>query len=188
MKILLSATLALLLLGCSSEQSSSAKEEVTQSVQKVAEVTKVVKKEVEVTAKKAVEKTVNLVEESENIVAKKDAVVKKTVESKKVLVQKPTKVVVHKKPVKEVTEPVVAKINGAKLFVKCASCHGQNAEKKALNKSNIIKGWSTDKTITAINGYKDGSYGSSMKGVMKPQVAKLTKAEVQALAEYISKL
>ena len=180
MKILLSATLALLLLGCSSEQSSSAKEEVTQSVQKVTEVAQVVKKVVEVTTKKVAEKTVNLVEKEDNIVAKQDDVVQKQVESKKV--------VVPKKVVKEVPKPVIAKIDGAKLFKKCTSCHGQNAEKKALNKSNIIKGWSIDKTIAAINGYKDGSYGSSMKGVMKPQVAKLTKAEVQALAEYISKL
>jgi len=158
MKILLSATLALLLLGCSSEQSSSSKEEVAQSVQKVAQVAKVVKKELEVSAKKVVEKSVNLVEKTDKIVAK------------------------------EVPKPVIAKIDTAKLFKKCASCHGQNAEKKALNKSHVIQGWSTEKITTAINGYKDGSYGSSMKGVMKPQVAKLTKAEVQVLAEYISKL
>jgi len=159
MKILLSATLALLLLGCSNEQSSSTKEEVTQSVEKVA---KTVKKEVETTKKKVVKKS--------------DEVVEKIVTT------------VEKKIVKETPKPVVLKIDGAQLFSKCISCHGKNAEKKALNKSNVIKGWSTDKTITAINGYKDGSYGSSMKGVMKPQVSKLTEAEVQALAEYISKL
>ena len=147
MKIFLSATLALLLLGCSNEESSSSKEEVQQSVQKA---TKIVKKEIETTTKK-------VVKESDEVV-------------------------------KKIPKPVVVKIDGAKLFTKCTSCHGQNAEKKALNKSNIIKGWSTDKTITAINGYRDGSYGSSMKGVMKPQVAKLTKTEIQALAEYISKL
>ncbi|MDF1877834.1 c-type cytochrome [Sulfurimonas sp. SAG-AH-194-L11] len=79
-------------------------------------------------------------------------------------------------------------INGAALFAKCSGCHGVKADKKALNKSQSIKGWSITKLTYAINGYKDGSYGGSMKGVMKPQVNKLSSDEIKALAEYISKL
>ena len=95
-----------------------------------------------------------------------------------------------KKTVKEkkVLTPVVANEDGAKVFKKCTSCHGMSGENKALNKSAVIKGWSSEKVITAINGYKDGTYGNSMKGVMKPQVAKLSAAEVKAVADYISKL
>jgi len=174
MKILLSATLALLLLGCSNEQNSSS-EEVSQSVQKVAEVVKTESKVVAKIVKKEMETTAH------KVAKKSDEIVTK-------IVNKVEKVEVPKKIVKEITKPIIQKVDGAKLFTKCVSCHGQNAEKKALNKSNIIKGWETNKIVTAINGYKDGSYGSSMKGVMKPQVAKLTKDEVQALAEYISKL
>jgi len=195
MKILLSATLALLLLGCSNEQESSSKEELKQSVQKVV---KIVKKEVETTKKKVVQESDAVVKKIVTPLVKKEVTTPKVVKSEKLEKKEPKKivpkkvvaekVVVEKKIIKETPKPVVVKIDGAKLFAKCVSCHGQNAEKKALNKSNVIQGWSTDKTIAAINGYKDGSYGSSMKGVMKPQVAKLTKAEVQAVAEYISKL
>ena len=79
-------------------------------------------------------------------------------------------------------------IDAKALFAKCSSCHGIDGDKKALNKSQSIKGWSVTKLTAAINGYKDGSYGGSMKGVMKPQINKLSDDEIKALSEYISKL
>ena len=72
------------------------------------------------------------------------------------------------------------------LFSKCAGCHGSSAEKKALNQSAIIKDWDAQKIEMALNGYKDGSYGGSMKAVMKGQVAKLSSEDIKALAGYIS--
>jgi len=84
--------------------------------------------------------------------------------------------------------PVVASVDAKAVFAKCTACHGQHAEKKALNKSQIIRGWSSEKIVSALNGYKDGTYGGSMKGVMKAQVSKLTDAEVKAVAKYISTL
>lgn len=83
----------------------------------------------------------------------------------------------------EVTTP-----DGAAIYKACASCHGQNAEKQALNKSQIIKGWESKKIVAALKGYKDGTYGGSMKAMMKGQVAKLSDAEIQAIAKHISKL
>ncbi len=68
----------------------------------------------------------------------------------------------------------------------CAGCHGANGEKKALGKSAIIKGWDEAKTIAALKGYKDGSYGGAMKGVMKGQVARLSDADIQELAKKIA--
>lgn len=79
-------------------------------------------------------------------------------------------------------------INGAVLFKKCASCHGQKAEKAALGKSQIIAGWDVAKLDGALHGYKDGSYGGAMKGLMKSQVQSLNDAQITALAEYISSL
>ena len=76
----------------------------------------------------------------------------------------------------------------AASFAACAGCHGQNGEKKALGKSAIIKGWDVAKTEAALKGYKDGSYGGAMKGVMKGQVARLSDADIKAIAEQISKL
>ncbi|MEN4045388.1 c-type cytochrome [Sulfurimonas sp. NWX367] len=84
--------------------------------------------------------------------------------------------------------PQTTTADGAKLFTACSSCHGAHAEKKALGKSQIIKGWDKTKIITALKGYKDGTYGGAMKAVMKGQAAKLSDADIKALAEYISKL
>jgi len=107
----------------------------------------------------------------------------KIVEPKKEIAVKEVKV--EKKTVEKV---VVSTPNGAKLFVKCSSCHGLKAEKSALSKSQIIQGWSSDKITAAINGYKEGTYGSTMKGLMKSQVKTLSPNEIKVLAEYISKL
>ena len=65
-------------------------------------------------------------------------------------------------------------------YAACAGCHGQKGEKKALGKSAAIKGWSVEKTVEALKGYKDGSYGGPMKGVMKGQVAKYSVADLES--------
>lgn len=78
--------------------------------------------------------------------------------------------------------------DGATLFKACVGCHGANAEKSALGKSQIIKGWEKEKIVTALKGYKDGTYGGAMKGVMKGQVARLDDAKIDAVATYISTL
>ena len=109
-------------------------------------------------------------------------------------VQKDTKE--EKVVVKEVQKEVVAKKvtathttkTGAELFSKCASCHGINAEKKALGKSQVIKGWDIAKIENALGGYKNGTYGGSMKGLMKAQVTSLSEKDITLLAKHISKL
>jgi cytochrome c len=68
----------------------------------------------------------------------------------------------------------------------CAGCHGAGFEKAALGKSQIVKGWDEAKVVAALTGYKDGSYGGPMKGVMKGQVAKLTDADIADIAKQIS--
>jgi len=75
--------------------------------------------------------------------------------------------------------------DGATLYKKCASCHGVNAEKKALGKSAVIKGWESQKIIDALNGYKAGTYGGTMKGLMKGQVANLNATQIEDIAKYI---
>lgn len=74
----------------------------------------------------------------------------------------------------------------AASFAACAGCHGANGEKAALGKSAIIKGWDVAKTEAALKGYKDGTYGGPMKGVMKGQVARLSDADITALANIIA--
>ena len=77
---------------------------------------------------------------------------------------------------------------GKSLFATCSSCHGVNAEKKALGKSQVIKDWDAAKIAKALNGYKDGTYGGAMKGIMKGQASKLSKEDIEKLSKYISKL
>ena len=76
--------------------------------------------------------------------------------------------------------------NGGDLAKKCVSCHGANFEKKALNKSQVIKGWEASKVEVALKGYKAGTYGGSMKGLMKGQVITLNDTQIKELAKYIA--
>ncbi len=80
-----------------------------------------------------------------------------------------------------------ATVASADAYAKCVSCHGAEGEKAALNKSKIIKDMTKAEIVTALNGYKDGSYGGAMKGVMKGQVTALSDADIQAIAEKIGK-
>jgi len=95
---------------------------------------------------------------------------------------------IKKEVVTEVKKVVAVQKTGTQLYVACAGCHGQHAEKKALGKSQIIKGWDSSKVEHALNGYKDGSYGASMKAIMKGQASKLSDADIKAVSEYISKM
>ena len=80
----------------------------------------------------------------------------------------------------------VVMADGADLYKKCAGCHGASGEKKALGKSLPIKGWEATKTVAALKGYKDGTYGGAMKGLMKGQVAALTDEQIASLAKFIA--
>jgi cytochrome c len=77
---------------------------------------------------------------------------------------------------------------GNDTYKKCVSCHGANAEKKALNKSAVIAGWSASKIENALRGYKDGSYGKGLKAMMRAQVANMSDREIKSVSEYISSL
>ncbi|HHD79900.1 MAG TPA: c-type cytochrome [Epsilonproteobacteria bacterium] len=68
----------------------------------------------------------------------------------------------------------------------CAGCHGANFEKAALGKSKIVKDMTKENIVTALKGYKDGSYGGPIKGVMKGQVANLSDADIDAIATQIT--
>jgi len=79
-------------------------------------------------------------------------------------------------------------VDGAVVFKRCTSCHGQKAEKAALGKSQIIAGWEVEKIKDALHGYQNGNYGGAMKALMQAQAKTLDDQEIDALAEYISSL
>jgi cytochrome c-type protein NapB len=62
----------------------------------------------------------------------------------------------------------------------CKGCHGANFEKKALGKSKIVKDMTKNEVATALVGYKKGTYGGSMKGVMKGQVARYSEEALRS--------
>ena len=74
---------------------------------------------------------------------------------------------------------------GAAAYGKCKACHGAKAEKKALGKSQVIAGWPVEKIVKALKGYKAGTYGGPMKGLMKGQVMSYDDAKIEAVAKYI---
>jgi len=166
MKIVLSVVLAMLIVGCSDEKSSQKSSEVTKTAQNVKEISR----------DETVPKVKEVVATQQQVTVAVEKKVEKTVEEV-TKIAKATPVVQN-----------TSNSDGAKLFTVCSSCHGVHAEKKALGKSQIIKGWSEAKIITALHGYKNGTYGGAMKAIMKGQASKLSDADINAVAKYISKL
>ncbi|WP_345986377.1 c-type cytochrome [Sulfurimonas sp. HSL-1656] len=82
----------------------------------------------------------------------------------------------------------VAEAAPAELFQKCAACHGNHAEKMALNQSAVIGEWESKRIADAIIGYQKGTYGGAMKTLMQNQVKELSPVQVEALSEYIANL
>ncbi len=84
---------------------------------------------------------------------------------------------------------ILGAAEGAALYQKCASCHGANGEKAALGKSEVIAGWSSEKTLEALKGYKAGTRNTKgMGALMKGQTAARSEGDMQALSAYIAKL
>ncbi len=61
----------------------------------------------------------------------------------------------------------------------CRACHGQSFEKNALGHSKVVKDMKKSEVIAALIGYKYGTYGGDMKGLMKGQVAKYSDDELR---------
>ena len=72
----------------------------------------------------------------------------------------------------------------------CASCHGKKAEKKALGKSGVIKGMSTEKIMKLTHDVASGKQKAMpmAKITHKKFVKKYSDKEIKAVAEYINKL
>ncbi len=82
---------------------------------------------------------------------------------------------------------VLACVAFANPYAKCVACHGANGEKVALGKSKVIKDMTKAEFIAAMKGYQDDSYGGPMKGLMKAQVAGLSEADIEVIANQIAK-
>jgi cytochrome c-type protein NapB len=62
----------------------------------------------------------------------------------------------------------------------CKGCHGGDFSKKALGKSLNVAAMTKQEVSDALVGYKNGTYGGPMKGIMKGQVAKFSEADLRS--------
>ena len=69
----------------------------------------------------------------------------------------------------------------------CTGCHGADWSKVALGKSKNVAEMTHADIATALKGYKAGTYGGPMKGLMKGQVAKYSDADLDAFSATIGK-
>ena len=97
----------------------------------------------------------------------------------KVEVKEPVKEEIKKTEVKEEIKKEVEAVKKTEPkkdiqvnLAACKGCHGANFEVSALGKSKIVANMTKDEVSNALVGYKNGTYGGSMKGIMKGQVAK----------------
>ena len=201
-KVLVGSFLAVLVFsGCTEE---AKEEKVQNSVEKSQVETKVAQED-------TTNKNIELIKEKSNEILDSSKEIVKAVSeesekiSKEVMEKAKVASVEVAKEAKEITKAVSEDLNKSldsvinsketasnvdvsKLYAKCAGCHGQNGELKALGKSQIIKGWSEEKIKESLIGYKNGTYGGNMKGIMIGQVTNLTNEEINALAKHISQL
>lgn len=161
-------------------------------------------------ASSAVEKTSEAVNDAKNSVTQKaTSVVESTKEVASSVIAKTSEVASDakeavEKKVEEAKETVAKKVDEAKeavasatstkmeapaVYAACAGCHGKDGQLKALGKSAVIAGQSKEDIVTKMNGYKAGTLNVAGMGVlMKGQSEKLSDADIDALATYLSGL
>jgi len=205
---------SLLLVGCNEDSSNEKKVEAI----KTEVVAKAPVKEETATISEKATKAVDAVKNvASSAVAKtaeaKDAVAQKAteaVESTKkaanAVVAKTTEMAHDAKEavsetVKDAKDAVAKKVDEAKdavakatteapaVYMACAGCHGKDGKLKALGKSAIIAGQAKADIVTKLNGYKAGTLNTTgMGSLMKGQASKLSDADIETLATYISGL
>ncbi|QSZ41317.1 cytochrome C [Sulfurimonas aquatica] len=81
------------------------------------------------------------------------------------------------------TSSMAAAVNGKA----CLACHGADWSKKAMGKSKVVSEMTHADIAASLKGYKNGTYGGPMKGIMKGQVGRFSDAELDAFAQTIGK-
>lgn len=90
--------------------------------------------------------------------------------------------------VKEKAEEV-AQGTAPAAYDSCKGCHGADGKTKALGKSAVIAGQDKAALIASMNEYKAGTRDVAGMGMlMKGQVANMSDADIEAVAEYLSSI
>ena len=78
---------------------------------------------------------------------------------------------------------------GKELYTKkCASCHGKDADKKAMGTSEKINTLTLEEIKNSLIGYQDGSYSGKYKSMKRSLARKLGQEDISAVAAYIQTL
>ncbi len=86
-------------------------------------------------------------------------------------------------------EEAAAEAPGKALFATCAACHGPDGKTLALGKGAVIAGQPKADLLDKMNAYKAGTRDITGNGMlMKGQMAALSDADMEALADYIASL
>lgn len=185
-KTILSALTLLLLSACSSEQTQNNKAE--SAPEHKADTVKEAKSEVSLENKVSSE---NGVSSEKNISSKDETSLEERVSSKKEVSSEKNVDALNAK-IDEINTQIKAEAeipNGAAIYAnKCASCHGKDGKKSALNTSAIIAGSDSQKIKDTLKAYKEGSFGGKMKAIMQAQSKPLSDKEIELLSNYISTL
>jgi cytochrome c553 len=188
-KIVISTIIALSLIGCGDTKENNVEEKVTQVQESIKSTTESVAQNVKSatdTIAQSTKETISTVsQKTEQATQSAEDVVSKVVEKTKETVATVAKKVEDK--AKDIKTASTQK-SPAQLYVKCASCHGQKAEKSALAKSEIIANWDETKIKDALMGYKNGTYGGMMKSLMQTQIKGYSDSDLEAVAKYITTL
>jgi len=84
---------------------------------------------------------------------------------------------------------LIGSVDGKEIYnKKCASCHGKNADKKAMGTSKKINLLTPELITDALNSYQDGSYRGKYKGMKKSMARKLNQEDINAVTSYIQTL
>ncbi len=76
--------------------------------------------------------------------------------------------------------------DGRALTRKCIGCHGMDFGKKALGRSEVVKGWSAKKIESSLKAYRTTTESDEL--VMKAQIGNYTDAQIKTVAKYIAGL
>ena len=80
--------------------------------------------------------------------------------------------------------------NAASGIYGCINCHGENGKGKAPNNPlfPVIGGQHKDYLVKQINDFKTGARDTDMSGTMNDLANRMTDADIEAVAEYLSSL
>ena len=92
---------------------------------------------------------------------------------------------------KEKTANVVASakavLTAPSAYAKCKGCHGPTGKTKAMGKAAVLAGQDKATLVASLKAYKAGTRNETgMGGLMKGQVAGMSDADMEAIAEYLA--